>query len=290
MLTHIKHESRFRFPESQCITGGHLSIVALKHVRKMRGGSQAHLLHCSDGNLYVVKFSNNPQGRRVLANEMLASRLAILIGLPVAQGAIVEVPEHLVSTTAGMSVELETRSIPCSAGLQFGSRYVVHPLTGRIWDYMPDERLHCVRNIPEFAGMLAFDKWLGNTDNRQAVFWRTSKERLYRATFIDHGYCFNGNEWNFPDTPLRGFFRRSVYSNVSGWKSFEPWISEIEEISEENISEIAQSLPPQWYEHRVDQLHCLVRTLVSRRKRVRNLIDDFRRKADDAFPLWKDAA
>ena len=39
------------------------------------------MIRCSDGNFYVVKFQNNPQHRRVLANEMLATRLADAIDL-----------------------------------------------------------------------------------------------------------------------------------------------------------------------------------------------------------------
>ena len=51
-----------------------LAIAAVQHVRRMRGGAQSHLMRCSDGHFYVVKFQNNPQHRRVLANEMFATR------------------------------------------------------------------------------------------------------------------------------------------------------------------------------------------------------------------------
>ena len=37
-------------------------------------------MRCSDGNFYVVKFRNNPQHLRVLANEFLATRLAEVRG------------------------------------------------------------------------------------------------------------------------------------------------------------------------------------------------------------------
>ena len=59
------------------------TVEAVQHVRRMRGGAQSHLMRCSDGNFYVVKFRNNPQHLRVLANEMLAARLAEHVGLPV---------------------------------------------------------------------------------------------------------------------------------------------------------------------------------------------------------------
>src|ERR1700721_107528 len=45
-------------------------VVAVEYVRRMRGGSQAHLLRCSDGEYYVVKFQNNPKGTRILANKL----------------------------------------------------------------------------------------------------------------------------------------------------------------------------------------------------------------------------
>ena len=51
------------------------SISAVQHIRPLRGGAQSHLLNASDGNCYVTKFQNNPQHIRVLANEMLATRM-----------------------------------------------------------------------------------------------------------------------------------------------------------------------------------------------------------------------
>ena len=58
-------------------------LYAVQHIRRMRGGAQAHLMHASDGNFYVVKHTNNPQHVRVLANEMFASRLGQWLGLPI---------------------------------------------------------------------------------------------------------------------------------------------------------------------------------------------------------------
>jgi hypothetical protein len=44
-------------------------------LRRMRGGSQAHLVKGSDGYTYVAKFAGNPQGDRALINEWIAYRL-----------------------------------------------------------------------------------------------------------------------------------------------------------------------------------------------------------------------
>ena len=57
-----------------------MPVEAVQHVRRMRGGAQAHLMRADDRHFYVVKFQNNPQHLRVLANELLATRLAESIG------------------------------------------------------------------------------------------------------------------------------------------------------------------------------------------------------------------
>ncbi len=54
----------------------------------MRGGAQSHMLTASDGNAYVVKFANNPQSLRVLANEWLACSIGRAIGLTIPEPAI----------------------------------------------------------------------------------------------------------------------------------------------------------------------------------------------------------
>src|SRR5439155_12199024 len=50
-------------------------LSAVQQIRRMRGGSQSHLMRASDGNYYITKFQNNPQDVRVLANEFFASKL-----------------------------------------------------------------------------------------------------------------------------------------------------------------------------------------------------------------------
>lgn len=102
----------------------------MQHVRRMRGGAQGHMMRCSDGNFYVVKFRNKPQHFHVLANELLATRLAEAAGLPVPPTEVVEVGDWLVENSSDLNLQLSGRVIRCHPGLQFGSRYVVDPLQG----------------------------------------------------------------------------------------------------------------------------------------------------------------
>jgi hypothetical protein len=270
---------------------GVTTVVAVQQVRRMRGGSQAHLMCCSDKNLYVVKFQNNPQHMRVLANEMLAGLLAGLVGLPVPEPVLVEVSEWLVQHTPDLNVQQGGTTTPCQSGLQFGSLYAVSPLEGQAFDHMPVTMLGRVRNLEAFAGMLAMDKWTCNADGRQAAFWRTMRQRNYAATFIDQGDCFNRGQWNFPDSPLRGVYAQSeVYAGVLGWDSFEPWLSRIEDLGSSVISAAGEEIPPIWYGSDASALAHLVRMVVERRTHVRDLLMDFRSSSRHPFPNWGEEA
>src|SRR3954471_19730450 len=98
----------------------HGTVVATQHIRRMRGGAQSHLMRCEDGHYYVVKFQNNPQHRRVLVNEFLATTLAEGIGLPVPATRVVEVSGWLVESTQDLRMELAGGAEQCVAGTQFG--------------------------------------------------------------------------------------------------------------------------------------------------------------------------
>ena len=265
-----------------------MAILAVQVFRKMRGGSQSQLTLGTDGNLWVVKFQNNPQHVRVLANEMIATRLAAFIGLTVPATDIIDVPPYLVANTPDMYYE--ARGTPTgryAAGLQFGSRFVGGLLPGSTVDYLPDEQLEEVSNISEFAGVLCLDKWTGNCDGRQAVFTRRATQRKYQVTFVDQGFCFNAGDWKFQNAPLHGIYaRKSVYAKVTGWESFEPWLTRIEHIEQNIICEITEAVPPEWYGGDEAALERLVKLLLCRRSRVRELITSFRYSDRAPFPNW----
>ena len=241
----------------------------------------------ADGHAYVVKFQNNPQHLRVLANELMATKLAAAVGLTTPACDVVEVTEWLIKNTAELDLELGSRREQCRAGHCFGSRLVGGLMPGHLLDYLPEEQLLEVRNLGEFAGILALDKWTCNTNGRQAVFSRKGRERKHTATFIDYGYCFNAGEWVYRDSPLRGVFAlNSVYRGVTGWESFEPWLGRIEALAEETVWSIAETVPPEWYDGDAATLEELVEHLLKRRTRVRELIEAFRESSRQPFPNW----
>ncbi|MDQ2834058.1 MAG: HipA domain-containing protein [Acidobacteriota bacterium] len=265
-----------------------MAVQAVQAIRRMRGGAQSQLMLGADGKLWVVKFQNNPQDIRVLANEFIATKLAAAAGLSVPACDVVEVTEWLVANTLDMFVERSRgQRQRYTSGLQFGSQFVGGLMPGQVVDYLPEPQLEEVRNLPEFAGMLCIDKWAGNCNGRQAVFERKGREKKYRATFIDQGFCFNAGEWTFPDAPLRGVYQKNlVYARVTGWESFEPWLSRVEAMQPETLWEIAESVPPEWYGGDTANLESLMEQMLRRQGRVRELIAEFRDSNREPFPLW----
>lgn len=279
-------------------------LRAVEQIRRMRGGAQSHLMRCSDGHYYVVKFQNNPQHRRILVNELLGTRLARRLGLPTAVVGIVNVSEELIRLTPELCVETPRMRIPCTPGLQFASRYPEDPRHVAMHDFLPDEQLRTVDNLHEFAGMLVFDKWTCNTNGRQTVFFvPPPKDKTaatpgaeaeagprYKTVMIDQGFCFNAGEWNFPDAPLRGLYARNrVYEGVIGIESFAPWLAHLEkQITERVLDELAREIPPEWYEDDYDSLTRLLEQIFKRRSRVPELLLAAKNSNRQPFPQWRD--
>jgi hypothetical protein len=271
--------------------------VAVEHVQRMRGGAQSHLMRCDDGAYYVVKFQNNPQHLRILANEMLVTRLGARLGLAVPQVEVIDVRPELIANTADLTIQLGLGRTPCAAGKQFGSQFPVDPARTAVHDFLPDEQLAAVRNLSDFLGVLVLDKWTCNTNGRQAIFFRENDVQPpspgpaapYIGVMIDFGFCFNAGEWDFPDAPLRGLYARQiVYQSVAGMESFEPWLSRLrDQISERALGEEAARIPPEWYAGDWSALERLLERLHRRRERVPELLLSARNSGREPFPNWK---
>ncbi len=280
-------------------------LFATEQIRRMRGGAQSHLMRCSDGHYYVVKFQNNPQHRRIWVNELLGTRLAGRLGLPITPAEIIHVDRELIRLTPELCMEMPRARIPCQAGLQFGSRYPGDPRRLTLFDFLPDEQLRAVENLYQFAGMLVFDKWTCNTNGRQTLFFRERQPRPnaqgdghetdedgdgnYETVMIDQGFCFNAGEWNYPDAPLRGLYARNrVYEGVTGMESFGPWLERLEKgITERVLGQILKEIPSEWYEDNYDAVAQLLEQLYRRRTRIPELLLAAKNTTRQPFPNWR---
>jgi hypothetical protein len=256
-------------------------VTAVEHIRRMRGGSQAHLMRCSDGHFYVVKFKNNPQSPRVLVNEYIAGRLARLLKLPCPNFCLVEVSEDLIHLTPDLSVEEPRSRMPVAAGLAFGSQ---HPTwrSGKRRILLPilDLRVALsvgpVENLSELSGILVFDKWTANNDGRQisCLELPTERSKAFRMFMYDNGFCFGAGDWRFKQWPYQGLYDdRSVYGKLNINQTVDLWLERLEaNITVEELHRIAEELPESWINEDRDELLKMLNCLYERKSIVPSLI------------------
>jgi hypothetical protein len=276
-----------------------MPVNAKRLVRKMRGGAQAHLLEADDGHFYVVKFRNNPQHRRVLINEWIASTFLQYLQVASPETAIIQLDADFLGANPEVSIALGNQRRAVEPGWHFGSRYPGDPTRVAVYDFVPDTLLDRIENKNEFLGVLAFDKWTGNADARQSIFIR-ARLREYVPTFqghalrigflammVDHGYIFNGPHWSYLDSPLTGMYYRSrVYSHVRGLDDFQPWLERIVNFPEEVVDDALRKMPSDWLNGDRDALQSVLEKLMTRRRRVADLIGDCRGASLQPFPNW----
>jgi len=273
-----------------------MPVAAHRLTRKMRGGAQAHLIEASDGHSYVVKFHNNPQHRRILVNEWIASTFLHYLGIAAPETAMVELTQEFLAATPDVHIQLGRERRPVTPGWHFGSRFPGDPMRTVVYDFLPDTLLEQVENLQDFLGVLAFDKWMGNADSRQAIFFRArvhdplaaNPPRLgFVAQMVDNGYVFEGPHWRWGESPIQGlYFRPLVYRTVRGLAEFEPWLDRIRNFPEEVVDQAVKRIPPAWLEGDEDELERLLERLMRRRERVPDLIEQCRSGRSNPFPIW----
>ena len=217
-------------------------ITAVRYIQTAEtGSSQPSLVEASDGLLYWVKSQGNPQGTRVLINEMMANRLAARVGLPVAPFRLIVVSKEFIERNSGFHYRRPNhygvqKPFP---GLQFASSHVPGVPSA------PAARDRCAE---EFAGGFVFDIWTRQRDRRQAAFTGSG------VRFYDYGMAFAPQDLEFPLTFDDGgrapYSPDFDYGRFTRMSDFEPWLSRIEALSLIDIAQSAVGIPKAWFEAR----------------------------------------
>jgi hypothetical protein len=277
-----------------------MPIRAQAFERKLRGGAQAHLIRADDGNLYAVKFRNNGQHPRILINEWLAHAVFRHLRIATAPVTFIDLTAEFIAAHPMVYASIGNVATPPEPGWHFASRFPGDPATFAIYDFLPDKLLADLANLHDFHGALVADRWLSNADARQAVFFRSKIRQFapsvaahgsrigFVAMMIDHGYAFNGPEWNFLSAPAFGAYPRSaVYQRVTGWASFEPWLEQVKYFPDTVLAAARRELPPAWIGSDDDALDALLEKLLRRRRDVADSLDAFRAWRGNPFPNWR---
>ncbi|MEM5646533.1 HipA family kinase [Bacillus cereus] len=101
-----------------------MQIVTAKTAHKEinNGVTKPYIITCDDSEQYVVKFKENPEGKRVLANEYVCAKIAEILDLPLATPSFVQVNETFIQDYGSqVSAHTETNVTP---GFHFGTKKI----------------------------------------------------------------------------------------------------------------------------------------------------------------------
>lgn len=97
-------------------------FTAVRYVQPLReGGSLPAVVDTDSGGLFVAKFRGAGQGVKALIAELIAGMLALELGLPVPELALIDVPESFGRSEPDPEIQDLLRG---SHGVNFGMRYL----------------------------------------------------------------------------------------------------------------------------------------------------------------------
>lgn len=252
-----------------------------EHLRPMeQGGSGSQLIRAVDGKAYVTKFHNTSQGSKILANEYMVAEIGRLIGAPVPEIAILEVPQEFIEA-ASIEVNNET----AASGLQFGSAYATDE-DGKTANKPTQSHLSDFVNKHAIPATIGLDTLVLNDDvgPKHVVFH--SEGEGYRFWAIDHGHCLGQEDpWSSLDATQNEMVVRmdEFLDEVQGPDSFEDVISSIEDdLTGTAIRDIGSEMPLEEWGVTEDELDALARFIEQRKETVSTIIDS----NQDMFPNW----
>lgn len=242
-----------------------------------RGWTKPQLFRCTDGKKYVVKFKNNPLGKKTLSNEWIACRLASMLHLPVAECQVIYISEGLINLFPSL------KELNLESGPHLGISYYEDAV-----ETDNEKLISKCKNLNKASGMIAFDHWIHNWDrhNRNTSNLLIAQNHI---VMIDHANCFDGPRWSVDSlnknqnksTVYWGQMYKRLVRYIDGKDPFHNDLKAIEALSKSDIKEAMEGIPKEWGLKR-DEIHALTEYLNYRKSRVDRSIGKLRQH----FPIW----
>jgi hypothetical protein len=166
------------------------TVAARRYVTPLReGGSLPAIVEADDDGLYVLKFRGAGQGPKALIAELVAGEIGRLLGLPVPEIVLMELPADLARTEPDAEIQSLIRT---SAGLNIALDYLPGSVTFDPLVFTPDAKLA--------SSIVWFDALICNVDrtlrNVNMLVWHR------RLWLIDHGAAlYFHHAWTRRDQP-----------------------------------------------------------------------------------------
>ncbi|HEV2273322.1 MAG TPA: HipA family kinase [Acidobacteriaceae bacterium] len=224
-------------------------------IRRMGGGGQSTLVGTSEGDFYVVKFANGPQGPNTIFNEAFGTILALHLGLPMPDWSPVYLSQSLIRRNAAFSFETGSGTRAVSPGLHFGSKFVLGSRDDEVYDVVPHTWMERLENAHFFAGALLLDLWAENVDLRQVLFLEGSESRTLSAIFIDQGHMFGGPFGNkrIKVDHSNLYYQRNIYKRAFDDGYVRNFLFRIEAMNENILQALLERVPLEWRTATLDQ-------------------------------------
>jgi hypothetical protein len=215
-------------------------VAATAWIREMTdsesGGSEPHLFDSANGQ-YMVKTTTNPQGQRVLVNELVGGLSLDYLGVSHPSPALVDLSKDLLDISPGARYR---NGQPLAPGVAFGSSYVQSDPQGSV-----DVAL--IRNKEDAAGTAAFDTWVRQHDGRQyRVVSADDEPGKYDFIPVDQGHSFGSPDWTAEslDQDTGIVVAQPIVPIDSAL--IEPFVDRLESFSEQDAAAIVGQIPTSW--------------------------------------------
>jgi hypothetical protein len=159
-------------------------------IRHFPGGSHPSLIRADDGQLYIAKFSDNPQGPNLLFNECMGAELYRECGLQIPSWKALLVTRAFLDSNSSKWTQAQNARLQPPEGLCFGSLFLGGGAIG-LSEILAGNSFRRVRNHESFYLAWIIDICGRHSDNRQAIFTEQPGGAL-DAFFVDHGHLFGG--------------------------------------------------------------------------------------------------
>jgi hypothetical protein len=207
------------------------------------GGSRSRLFADEQGRQYVVKLKENPQGLRILVNELVSNALAQVLHVPSPRGFVVQIAQGLI----------DPNKLVAGPGEHFGTEYL-----GR--DYQiassPANRamIAKVSNLQELPSVVILDivtlNHDRNNDGNYLIMAPASAPSDLRFAAIDHGHCFGGPAWDRTLPTRVGTWPPSLIpellEQISGTDPFVEPLNRLRALADTDIDAIVDGVPSEW--------------------------------------------
>jgi hypothetical protein len=246
---------------------------ALYHRGTVPGGASLPQYFGVEGvGLTAVKFLQNPQGSRVLVNELIGFGVASLLNLEHPNVGIVEIDKDIFPDGTLM-VKAEGEDYIFKTGLHFYSEWLHN---ADVLSPLDLEKIGATHNPHMLAGVVVLDLILDNWDRKPTnINLLLHRERGgQKLKLIDLGLAFGGSLWvegNLHPHPQYGYFPSFEeplrYKNLDSLlrtikkEDIDIYLSHLQQVTKDKLEGIIMSIPDEWQltpRERVSLVNCLL--------------------------------